>query len=34
MVDAYQEVAVENRVVYLRSLANALKPNGRIGIVN
>ncbi|HKH73786.1 MAG TPA: class I SAM-dependent methyltransferase [Vicinamibacterales bacterium] len=32
MVDAYQEV--ENRVVYLRNLANALKPTGRIGIVN
>jgi SAM-dependent methyltransferase len=32
MVDAYQEV--ENRVVYLRNLANALKPKGRIGIVN
>ena len=34
MVDAYQEVKVENRVVYLRNLANALKPRGRIGIVN
>ena len=32
MVDAYQEV--ENRVLYLRNLANALKPKGRIGIVN
>jgi arsenite methyltransferase len=32
MVDAYQEV--ENRVVYLRNLAGALKPKGRIGIVN
>jgi SAM-dependent methyltransferase len=32
MVDAYQEV--ENRVVYLRNLAKALKPTGRIGIVN
>jgi arsenite methyltransferase len=32
MVDAYQEV--ENRVDYLRNLANALKPKGRIGIVN
>lgn len=32
MVDAYQEV--DNRVVYLRNLANALKPKGRIGIVN
>ena len=32
MVDAYQEV--DNRVLYLRNLANALKPKGRIGIVN
>lgn len=32
MVDAYQEV--DDRVVYLRNLANALKPTGRIGIVN
>jgi predicted methyltransferase len=32
MVDAYQEV--QNRVVYLRNLAKALKPTGRIGIVN
>jgi predicted methyltransferase len=32
MVDAYQEV--ENRVIYLRNMANALKPTGRIGIVN
>jgi arsenite methyltransferase len=32
MVDAYQEV--DNRVVYLRNLANALKPTGRLGIVN
>jgi predicted methyltransferase len=32
MVDAYQEL--DNRVVYLRNLANALKPTGRIGIVN
>jgi ubiquinone/menaquinone biosynthesis C-methylase UbiE len=32
MVDAYQEV--ETRVIYLRNLANALKPTGRIGIVN
>jgi ubiquinone/menaquinone biosynthesis C-methylase UbiE len=32
IVDAYQEV--ENRVVYLRNLAKALKPTGRIGIVN
>ena len=32
MVDLYQEI--ENRVLYLRNLANALKPTGRIGIVN
>jgi predicted methyltransferase len=32
VVDAYQEV--ENRVTFLRNLAEALKPNGRIGIVN
>ena len=32
MVDAYQEV--ENRVAYLRNLSHALKPKGRIGIVN
>ena len=32
MVDAYQEV--ENRVDYLRNLANALKATGLIGIVN
>ncbi len=32
MVDAYQEV--DDRVTYLRNLANALKPTGRIGIVN
>jgi predicted methyltransferase len=32
MVDAYQEV--DNRVLYLRNLADALKPKGRIGIVN
>jgi ubiquinone/menaquinone biosynthesis C-methylase UbiE len=34
MVDAYQEVENENRVAYLRNLARALKPTGRIGIVN
>jgi len=34
MVDSYQEIAPENRVPFLRSLAAALKPNGRIGIVN
>ena len=34
MVDSYQELAPENRVRFLRNLAAALKPNGRIGIVN
>lgn len=32
VVDAYQEV--EDRVSFLRNLARALKPNGRIGVVN
>jgi ubiquinone/menaquinone biosynthesis C-methylase UbiE len=32
LVDAYQEI--ENRAAYLRTLARALKPTGRIGIVN
>jgi len=31
-VDVYQEV--DDRVTFLRSLAAALKPNGRIGVVN
>lgn len=34
VVDAYQEVDEEDRVMFLRNLAAALKPNGRIGIVN
>jgi predicted methyltransferase len=34
VVDAYQEVDADNRVAFLRNLAGALKPNGRIGIVN
>ena len=34
VVDAYQEVEADNRVAFLRNLAGALKPNGRIGIVN
>ena len=35
VVDVYQEVeAAESRVRFLRHLADALKPNGRIGIVN
>lgn len=32
VVDAYQEV--EDRVSFLRNLARALKPGGRIGVVN
>lgn len=32
LVDVYQEI--EHPVVYLRNVAVALKPNGRIGIVN
>jgi predicted methyltransferase len=34
MVDAYQEVQVEDRVAFLRNLAKSLKPNGLLGIVN
>ena len=34
VVDVYPEVEVEHRVMFLRSLATALKPSGRIGIVN
>jgi predicted methyltransferase len=34
VVDTYPEVDVEERVTFLRNLAGALKPNGRIGIVN
>jgi ubiquinone/menaquinone biosynthesis C-methylase UbiE len=34
VVDSYQEVNIEERVAFLRSLANALKPKGLIGIVN
>lgn len=33
-VDSYQEVPQENRVAFLRALARALKPGGRLGIVN
>lgn len=33
VVDAYQEVPVEDRVPLLRNLARTLKPMGRIGIV-
>jgi predicted methyltransferase len=34
VVDAYQEVDAEDRVAFLRNIAGALKPGGRIGIVN
>jgi len=35
VVDVYQEVeAADDRVRFLRHLADSLKPNGRIGIVN
>ena len=34
MVDVYPEVDVDDRVTFLRNLAAALKPNGRIGVVN
>jgi len=34
VVDMYSEVDVDDRITFLRNLARALKPNGRIGIVN
>lgn len=34
VVDMYSEVDVDDRVTFLRNLVRALKPNGRIGIVN
>jgi SAM-dependent methyltransferase len=34
VVDTYQEFEEEVRVKYLQSLAQTLKPNGRLGIVN
>ena len=34
VVDTYQEVGEDERVAFLRSLADTLKPNGRLGIVN
>ncbi len=34
VVDTYPEVDVDDRVVFLKNLAAALKPAGRLGIVN
>ena len=34
VVDIYQEVGEQDRVAFLRNLARALKPGGRLGIVN
>ena len=34
MVDSYQELEPANRVSFLRNLSAALKPSGRIGVVN
>ena len=34
IVDTYPEVDIDDRVAFLRNLAGALKPNGRLGIVN
>jgi predicted methyltransferase len=34
VVDTYPEVLVDDRVVFLKNLAAALKPAGRLGIVN
>jgi hypothetical protein len=34
VVDTYPEVDIDERVAFLRNLAGALKPNGRLGIVN
>jgi predicted methyltransferase len=34
VVDTYPEVDVDDRVVFLRNLAGALKPAGRLGVVN
>lgn len=34
VVDTYPEVEVDDRVMFLNHLADALKPSGRLGIVN
>lgn len=34
LVDSYQEIDPPERIAFLRNLVGALKPNGRIGIVN
>jgi hypothetical protein len=34
VVDSYQEVPEDDRVGFLRGLAVALKPGGRLGVVN
>jgi predicted methyltransferase len=34
VVDVYSEVEIADRVRFLRNLADALKPGGRIGVVN
>ena len=34
MVDVYPELDVNDRVTFLRNLRRAIKPNGRIGVVN
>jgi ubiquinone/menaquinone biosynthesis C-methylase UbiE len=34
VVDTYPEIDVKDRVVYLKNLAHALKPDGRLGIVD
>jgi len=34
VVDTYPEVEIDERVTFLRNLAVALKPHGRVGVVN